>query len=110
MVRDRPKIATAWVTAQAFASAPTATRLAEATALPPARRDLLASAPTDPTQTIFYQAAIIGRNWFDFAPARTEAIFERLVDSVSTGRLPSVQAVSEANTALENLIKEFYGE
>jgi ABC-type glycerol-3-phosphate transport system substrate-binding protein len=110
VVRDRPKIATAWVTAQAFASAPTVKQLATLTALPPARRDLLATAPTDPTQTIFYQAAIIGRNWFDFAPARTEAIFERLVDSVSTGRLPSVQAVSEANTALENLIKETYGE
>ena len=110
VVRDRPKIATAWTVAQALTEPISVERWAAASGLAPARRDLLGSAPTDPAQAVFYQAAIIGRNWFDFAPARTEAIFERLVDSVLTGRLPSVQAVSEANTALENLVKEFYGE
>ncbi|HEY4476391.1 MAG TPA: extracellular solute-binding protein [Candidatus Paceibacterota bacterium] len=110
VVRDRPKTAVAWAAAQALASQATIGRLASITLLPPARSDLLAVGTTDPIQTVFYQAAIIGRNWFDFAPPRTEAIFKQMVDNVLTGRLPSVQAVSQANTALEDLINDVYGQ
>ncbi|MEK7621932.1 MAG: extracellular solute-binding protein [Patescibacteria group bacterium] len=110
IVRDGAKVAVAWAAAQALASAAMVERLAETTGLPPARSDLLARAVTDPTLAVFYQAAIVGRNWFDFAPARTKVIFEQMVDSVLTGRLSSVSAVGVANTALDNLVKEVYGE
>ena len=109
VVRDRPKTAVAWGAAQALAAAPTVGKLAQLTGLPPARSDLLARGTTDPAQTIFYQAAIIGRNWFDFDPPRTKAIFEQMVDNVITGRLPSVQAAAQANKALEDLINDDYG-
>ncbi len=110
LVRDSKKVATAWSVAQALASAPTVNRLSGLTGLPPARSDLLARGTTDPTMSVFYQAAIIGRNWFDFNPSRTEAIFKQMVDNVLTGRLASVQAASAANKALEDLVTDAYGQ
>lgn len=110
VVRDRPKIAVAWSAAQALSDAATVEELARLTGLPPARSDLLARGTTDPVQTIFYQSAIIGRNWFDFDPPRTRAIFERMVDSVLTGRLPSASAVAAANKSLEDLVTDTYGQ
>lgn len=110
IVQGSTKVATAWNAMQALASAPTVERLAEVTGLSPARSDLLDRGTTDPVLTVFYQGAISGRNWFDFDQAKTKLIFEKMVDSVLTGRLPSVSASMEANTALESLIKETYGE
>ncbi len=110
IVKGGAKTATAWAVMQALAAAPTVKSLAEVTGLAPARSDLLGRGTTDAVATVFYQAAIAGRNWFDFAPAQTKPIFEKMVDSVLTGRLPSVTATVEANTAMEGLIKVTYGE
>ena len=110
VVRDRPKIVVAWSAAQALASAGVVGKLSQLTGLPPARSDLLSRGATDPTMSVFYQAAIIGRNWFDFDSARTKTIFEQMVNSVLTGRSSSVQAASEANKALEDLVTDTYGQ
>ncbi len=110
IVRGGAKVATAWAATQALSAAPTVVTLAEVTGLPPARSDLLARGTTDPTLTVFYQGAIVGRNWFDFEPSKTRPIFEKMVDNVLTGRLPSTAAAQEASLVLEALIKENYGE
>src|SRR3989344_8822100 len=45
--------------------------IAEATKLPPVRRDLLAVRPTDPIQSVFYGSALIARAWHDPSPTET---------------------------------------
>ncbi len=83
--------------------------LAEALALPPARRDLLGRATPDPAMTLFYRAAVLARTWADPDPTATKKIFDTMIESVVTGRERSSNAVSTADRELNAVIKRVYG-
>ncbi|QQR76396.1 extracellular solute-binding protein [Candidatus Nomurabacteria bacterium] len=68
--------------------------------LPPVRRDLLASRPTDPILSIFYTEALISRGWIDPSSIKTTDILSRL----TSGIYEPYQAVSLANEELSLFI------
>lgn len=72
-------------------------------ALPPARRDLLSGKPSDATLPVFYDSALQARSWLDPSPEETRVIFTDMIDSVTSGRTRSYQAISEANRRLDAL-------
>jgi ABC-type glycerol-3-phosphate transport system substrate-binding protein len=73
--------------------------------LPSARRDLLATKPTDVYKDVFYGSAIRSKAWLDPDPAMTTAIFKNLVESITSGRERTATAVSHASSEIGNLFK-----
>ena len=73
--------------------------------LPPVRRDLLASRPTDPILSIFYTEALISRGWIDPSSIKTTDILSRLVKNITSGIYEPSQAVSLANEELSLFLK-----
>lgn len=86
-------------------SSDSASQLAKAAGLVPARRDLLSSAPTDAMGPVFYQAALQTRGWLDPNPAGTKSAFQEAIESVTGGRLRLSQALTAANEKLAKLIE-----
>jgi multiple sugar transport system substrate-binding protein len=80
---------------------PTAmTALATSLSLAPARSSLLASAPADPFDAVFYNQALISSGWLSPAPADTDRIFGAMITDVITGRVSLTQAIVSAENAL----------
>ncbi len=77
--------------------------LSTALNLAPARRDLLAKKPTDSTGPVIYEAALQSHSWIDPNAAQTSEIFREAVDSITSGRARTTEAVSKANDRLESL-------
>lgn len=73
--------------------------------LPPARRDLLADKQSDDVNPTLYVAALQAKAWIDPSPADTETIFKNAIDAVVSGRSRASEAVSNANSLLDKLIK-----
>ena len=78
--------------------------LAEATGLPSVRRDMLTVSPDNPYESIFRDAALNAFIFPDPDPAATDAIFKRMVENVSSGKLRISEAVRSAQGELETLI------
>lgn len=79
--------------------------LAQILSLPPARRDLLSIRPTDAVFSVFYDAALQSKGWLDPNPVATDAIFREAIESITSGRARTFEAVNEANKKVEALIK-----
>lgn len=71
------------------------------TKLPPVQRSLLSKKPTDAFGAIMYDAAIRARGFIDPNPAVSAGIFRTLVESVTSGRAKSKDAVRDAERALQ---------
>lgn len=78
--------------------------LAQETGLPSVRRDALSQNPDNPYEALFRDAALNSFSFLDPDPAETDAIFERMVENVSSGRLRFTEAVRSAQSELEILI------
>ncbi|MFA6338731.1 MAG: extracellular solute-binding protein [Candidatus Paceibacterota bacterium] len=74
------------------------------TGLPPVRRDLLGVKPSDPYLSVFYDSAIISKAWLDPNPQETSAIFQNMVESITSGKQVSSDAVDEASQAINILL------
>jgi ABC-type glycerol-3-phosphate transport system substrate-binding protein len=105
ILKSSKNIAPAFVSALAIVSNANDLALANTVLVPPARRDLLSILPTDPFQSIFYTAAIQSTGWLDPDEQKTDTIFTDMIDSVTSGRAQTLEAISAANTALDALIK-----
>lgn len=64
--------------------------------LPPVRRDLLATRSENAFMQTFHDSALIAKNVYDFNPEETDKIFQRLIESVVSGRLTTSEAVVRA--------------
>lgn len=73
--------------------------------LPPVRRDLLAGKPSSAAGSVFYTSALWSRGWLDPNPAETQKIFQTMIDSISSGRALTSEAVARAQQELGLLIK-----
>ena len=73
--------------------------------LPPARRDLLSIRPTDAIFPVFYDAALQSKGWLDPDIIATDTIFREAIESVTSGRARTVEAINKANSEVEALIK-----
>ncbi|HRH25562.1 MAG TPA: extracellular solute-binding protein [Parcubacteria group bacterium] len=106
LVRSTRDPAGALAGALALVSKESASALTSITPVVPARRDLLAQPPTDPAGFTFYGAALQSDWWRDPEPKATRKIFVDMVESVTSGRARVDEAVSAANTALNNLLEK----
>jgi len=79
--------------------------LASITGLPSVRRDVLAVSPENPYESTFRDAALNAFTFRDPDPAQTDAIFERMVEGVSSGRFRIPEAVRSGQTELEALLR-----
>ncbi len=80
--------------------------LAKILAQPPARRDLLSLRPTDAASSVFYDAALQSRGWLDPDTMMTDAILRTAIESVTSGRARTLEAMNKANNEIEALIKK----
>lgn len=74
--------------------------------LPPARRDLLGSRPEDSAMSVFYDAALQSRGWIDPNDRETRVLFGEMVESITSGRARTQEALTNANGKLDNLINQ----
>ena len=83
-----------------------ASSLTEILTLPPARRDLLSEKPTDAVFSVFYDAALQSRGWLDPDADATKVIFHEAIESITSGRARTLEAINSANRSLEAIIKK----
>ncbi len=88
-----------------LASNPPIARLTQITQLPPVRRDLLSIRPNDDYMSVFYDSAIQSRAWLQPSKTDTDAIFKKMVESVTGGRSNINESVSRADSELNLLFK-----
>lgn len=79
--------------------------LSEGLSLPPARRDLLAQGHSNASQALFYDAAIQSRGWLDPDRLLSDSIFREAIESVTSGRSRTFEAVRSADQKLGALVK-----
>jgi len=87
-----------------ISSAPIQTEWMRITGLPPIRRDMLASVPGTAYQSVFYESALISRGWVDPSREGTRAVFNRLVENVTSGRVRVNEAIRNAGVEIGSLI------
>jgi multiple sugar transport system substrate-binding protein len=75
------------------------------TKMPPVRKDLLQETPGDKYLSTFYRAAIQSRTWFDPDPAYSSVIFKDMIESITTGKKPSSDAINDAKQRLNLLLQ-----
>jgi ABC-type glycerol-3-phosphate transport system substrate-binding protein len=75
--------------------------LGELTYLPSVRRDVISLGTTDPYISIFNDSAVIASSWLDPNPSMTNQIFTSMVESVTSGKKSSFQAVTDAHNEME---------
>ncbi|PIQ68524.1 MAG: hypothetical protein COV91_03660 [Candidatus Taylorbacteria bacterium CG11_big_fil_rev_8_21_14_0_20_46_11] len=73
--------------------------------LPPVRRDLLASRPTDTFGGILYDASIRARGFFDPNPTESVQVFQDMVESITSGKSGTGNAISQASSGFQRLIR-----
>jgi ABC-type glycerol-3-phosphate transport system substrate-binding protein len=72
--------------------------------LPPARRDLLGQKPVEAFQSVFYGSAIRAKSWLDPSPSDTDAIFKTMIESITSGRARTGEAVAKTQRELSSLL------
>jgi ABC-type glycerol-3-phosphate transport system substrate-binding protein len=75
------------------------------TNLPPVKRSLLATMPTDPYMVTFYQSALVASGWFDPDSSATDQIFQNMIESITSGRARTSDSISTASQQLDSLFK-----
>jgi ABC-type glycerol-3-phosphate transport system substrate-binding protein len=75
------------------------------TYLPPVRRDLLSAKPSDSTLSVFYTAALQSKGWLDPDVEATAAVFREAIESVTSGRARTAEAINKASREVDTLIK-----
>lgn len=80
---------------------------AEASGLPPVRRDLLETPKSDAFGAVLYKSALYARGFLDPNPVKTNVIFQTLIESVLSGRSTAGQSVQTADNQFRLLVDEF---
>lgn len=95
---------TAFTAASLLATGDFASGLANALAIPPARRDLLAAKPANAYSPIFYDSALFSKSFLDPSAEGTENIFRTMIDRVISNNMTARDAISDANSKLDLLL------
>ncbi|MDB5266492.1 MAG: hypothetical protein JWN89_307 [Parcubacteria group bacterium] len=105
VVKNTPNAAAALEAALLLVSQNSARALTQINFLPPARRDLLSERQADPNQATFYTAALQSKGWIDPDDIKTEKLFTDMIESVTSGRARTDEAISSTSFALDSLAK-----
>ena len=93
--RNSKNPAMALSVATKIVSQDSAKALSEIMQLPPARRDLLSTRPSDSTLSVFYDASVQSRGWLDPDTKTTKNIFHQMIESVTGGRARTLEAINK---------------
>ncbi|MDD5068847.1 MAG: extracellular solute-binding protein [Candidatus Pacebacteria bacterium] len=74
--------------------------------LPPTRLDLLAVPPQDSLSPVMYSSALRSRAWFDPNPTETKNIFQRMIETVSSGQEKYSDAIGLGSQAIQLLFNQ----
>ncbi|HEY4508399.1 MAG TPA: extracellular solute-binding protein [Candidatus Paceibacterota bacterium] len=105
LLRTSRNPAVALQVAYTLASPQAASRLHAQNGLPPVERALLANKPTDPFGAVMYDSAARSRGFLDPDPRITSETFKGMVESVTSGRERSGEALSRANSQLQAALR-----
>ena len=72
--------------------------------LPPVRRDLLKTRPSDQFLAIFYDSTLWSRAWLDPDSGETDDIFKKMVEDITSGRKRVSASVQDASSSLQKLL------
>lgn len=75
-------------------------RFSKTSYLPPVRRDMISTGTTDPYLSIFYDSALISKGWLDGNNATTYSVFKNMIESITSGRKSSSEALRDAGDEL----------
>jgi len=73
--------------------------------LPPVRRDMISAGSKDPYLSIFYDSALISRGWLDVNRVESSKVFQGIVESVTSGRKNSTQALQDGNDEYDIILE-----
>lgn len=105
IVKQSKSIPGAFTLITSLTEGPAISALEATTNLPPARRDLLSQAPTDPYRVIFYNSALIAHAFVDPDPVQTASIFRDMINSITGGQSQISQSVRSASQSLNDALK-----
>lgn len=75
--------------------------------LPPIRKDLLSTIPSDLYKSVFYKSAIWSKSFMDVDGTETNLIFQNMIESITSGRKTIYDSISTANDALNDLLVKY---
>ncbi|PJE74001.1 MAG: hypothetical protein COV01_02725 [Candidatus Taylorbacteria bacterium CG10_big_fil_rev_8_21_14_0_10_41_48] len=105
LLKSSPYISAAYIASNILTSAPVISQWVIKSGLPPVRRDLLAKAQSDAYKAVFYRGSLTAKAWLDPNKEASDAIFTRLIENITSGRLLVSEAVRTANIELDSLIR-----
>ncbi|MEN9649638.1 MAG: hypothetical protein RL094_605 [Candidatus Parcubacteria bacterium] len=106
IVRNSPKVADALTIISIFTQSKNLQAWSDISGLPPVRRDLLVEKPRESYKSVFNEAALQSKTWFDPDPVASNQVFQDMIESITTGRGKTTDAVATAKQQLDNLLKE----
>ncbi|MFA6397805.1 MAG: extracellular solute-binding protein [Candidatus Paceibacterota bacterium] len=108
IMKNSKNINTAYYIASIISSPEYIGYLSKSSSISPARRDLLtisSESKSDPYISIFYNSALISKGWLDPQSSKTDGIFIKMINNISSGRSYTADAVSDASDELDILLK-----
>jgi ABC-type glycerol-3-phosphate transport system substrate-binding protein len=105
ILKSTPNFPAAYSIAGTFTSKEFVEYLSAATAVPPARRDLLLVAQKNPYVQVYFKAALSAFGWPDPSPALSTEVFRDMIRAVNNGRSDASQAIYEASRDLQSAIR-----
>lgn len=105
VLRTSPNPSAALAVTSTLTSASAGARMNEGSGLPPVRRDLLAARPSDAFGGILFDSAIRSRGFLDPNPRESAPVFQNMIESITSGKLKSAEALNVAQSQLMPLIR-----
>ncbi len=105
LLKSSPNLTAAYVAAQVLTGAELQAEWVASSGFPPVRRALLTSVPGNAYTAIFYESALMSRAWLDPNTVGSASVFTKLVESVTSGRTRTSEAVRTASTELDTLLR-----
>ena len=84
-------------------SADTASALSSALGIPSARRDLLGKSAQG-NDELFNKQAVLAHSWLDPDPAKTEVLFQAMIENTTSGTLLVAEAIQRADQELGHIL------
>ncbi len=76
------------------------------TYLPPVRRDMISLGSIDPYLSVFYESALISGAWLDSNKIESNNIFQRMIESVTSGRSDKESALQSGSGEFDILLTQ----
>jgi ABC-type glycerol-3-phosphate transport system substrate-binding protein len=105
MLKTSPNIKDTFSLLSLLIGADSVSILAQYMDVAPARLDLISAGNADPAKTVFYNSALISRGWIDPDLNKTNQIFQDMVENVTIGKTSVQEAVANASTQIDNLLR-----